>query len=62
MGVGRQGAVGTVAYCRAQAQETVLLSSSSLLPFGLISSGISRDTGNTDFYVSLLPFKKLATN
>lgn len=37
-------------------QEAARLSSSSLLPFGLISSSISGDTGNTDFYVSSLPF------
>lgn len=46
---------GLRALRRLTGQEAVRFSSSSLLPFGLISSNTSRDTGNTDFYVSSLP-------
>lgn len=39
------------------AQEAALLSPAHYCHLGLISSSISRDTGNMDFYVSSLPFK-----
>lgn len=51
MDVRREGAAGTVGRRMAHGPG----GSSSLLPFGLISSSISRDTGNTGFYVSSLP-------